>query len=100
MPGSYIDDGNKDYYSAENLANVSDELIDNMVTRILLPMAKYGVLDENLCTSGVDCHDMLYAVNATSPEHQALAERIATESVILLQNDKETLPLPSSSGPT
>jgi len=96
MPGSYVDNGWQNMFSAENLDTLDDDVIDGMVSRILLPMARYGTLDAGKCTAGTDCDDYLYTVNATSPEHTALAERIATESVLLLQNDGGHLPLPTS----
>lgn len=97
MPGSYIDNGYDDMFSAEHLDALDEGVVDEMVSRILLPMARYGALDSGKCTAGTDCDDLLYNTNATTAEHVALAERIATESVLLLQNEGGLLPLPASS---
>ena len=40
------------------------------------------------CTAGCDCHEALYEVNASRASHTALTRQIATESIVLLQNDR------------
>ena len=63
---------------------IPPRLIDDKVSRILRVMQRVGLLD------GVDPHTG-GAVN--TPEHQAVARRAAEESLVLLKNDRNTLPL-------
>jgi beta-glucosidase len=97
MPGNF--DGNllEPYYSPSNLASYGNATIDGMVTRVLTPMVEVGLIGGSdvkpRCTPGVDCDSMLYEVIATNKSHRDLALRVATESVLLLQNENSTLPL-------
>lgn len=59
-------------------------LIDDKVRRILRVMQRVGLLD------GVDPHT---GSSANTPEHQAVARRAAEESLVLLKNEANTLPL-------
>ena len=59
-------------------------LIDDKVRRILRVMQKVGLLD------GVDPHT---GGSVNTPAHQAVARRAAEESLVLLKNDADILPL-------
>ncbi|KAL3920372.1 MAG: hypothetical protein SGPRY_005274 [Prymnesium sp.] len=76
---------------------LSDTDLDQMVTRILRSMIKVGAWDweEGICLApeGQNCEQTQFEKpDATSAEHTALARQIASEGVLLLQNDG-TLPL-------
>jgi beta-glucosidase len=92
MPGSLVDDNDKDYYNAGNLASVPINTINTMVYRILLQMITVGAFDNPVCAIPGGCNNYLYSVVATNPAHVALARTIASNSAQLLSNDK-TLPL-------
>ncbi|GMH83616.1 hypothetical protein TrVE_jg11379 [Triparma verrucosa] len=95
MPG---DDG---YFSSDNLDASDDGRIDDMVTRVLTQMKKVGLLGTddqpaafpNLCDIPGDCDDLFYNATATSAAHEALALSIATQSVALLKNEDDVLPI-------
>jgi hypothetical protein len=64
------------------------------VSRIVRAAAAVpGFLDESGCVPG-SCQEELYATNATSSEHRALARDLAADSVVMLKN--EVLPLTTS----
>lgn len=81
------------FFSPLNLATqVPMEAIDESVSRILDPL--FRVAPRRGCTvPGNGCDRELYEVNASTPAHSALAEKIAVESVLLLKNDDDVLPL-------
>ena len=54
-----------------------------------------GFLEESGCAPG-SCQEELYATNATSSEHRALARDLAADSVVMLKNN-EVLPLKTGS---
>jgi beta-glucosidase len=71
--------------SAISDGSVAQSRLDDMVTRILTSLIRVGVLDDP--PSGTP------AAVVTSSAHAALARQAATESVVLLQNDGQLLPL-------
>mmetsp|Transcript_17584 Transcript_17584/g.54970 ORF Transcript_17584/g.54970 Transcript_17584/m.54970 type:complete len:630 (-) Transcript_17584:32-1921(-) len=77
MPGS---DG---WYSPSRLAEVPADAIDQAVARVLRPLSR---LDRAGCAPGPECAALLYGVNASTPAHRRLAERIATNATLLLKN--------------
>ena len=79
--------------AAEAAAEAAAYDLDDMARRIVGGMLGAGAWAAPLCTAGCDCHKSLYEVNASRPSHTALARQIATESVVLLQNDGGHLPL-------
>mmetsp|Transcript_37480 Transcript_37480/g.75947 ORF Transcript_37480/g.75947 Transcript_37480/m.75947 type:complete len:488 (+) Transcript_37480:903-2366(+) len=89
--------GDETYFAPENLAQFDENTIDAVVTRILTPMVEHGLFDSPGCSAGVDCNPFLYEAMATNEAHKSLALRVATESVLLLQNENSILPLGSSS---
>jgi beta-glucosidase len=72
----------------ENAGKIPLSVIDDKVRRILRVMQRVGLLD------GVDPHT---GGSVDTPEHQAVARRAAEESLVLLKNDANTLPLNAKS---
>ena len=64
---------------------VDEALVDRAVLRVLVQKERLGLLDEDFAQAPT-------SIDLDSPEHRALARRVAEESVILLTNDG-TLPL-------
>ena len=64
--------------------SVSQEVVDNMVRRILSIVEKSGAFEEVRKSSLED---------SDTPEHRALARETASEAVVLLKNDQDLLPL-------
>jgi beta-glucosidase len=98
MPGSGVDDSGdpRGWYSAERLGNLDEASLDAHVSRIVHAAASVpGFLDESGCAPG-SCQEELYATNATSSEHRALARDLAADSVVMLKNN-EVLPLKTGS---
>jgi beta-glucosidase len=71
--------------SAIGDGSVAQSRLDDMVTRILTSLIRVGVLDDP--PSGTPTSVV------TSSAHAAFARQAATESVVLLKNDSELLPL-------
>jgi len=89
MPGSsYM--GDDAIAKAVQSGSVPDSRVDDAALRILTPLFAVGVFDRNNTNTQSN--------NVTSPEHQALARSLAARSIVLLKNDKSTLPLSSSAG--
>lgn len=87
MPGT-------DYwYSPNLLSSVAGDAIDAAVTNVLGSLL--SIASAVGCQPGPDCADELFETNATSTEHDALAERILTHGTLLLKNDA-LLPLDRS----
>lgn len=81
-PGKYFGD---DLLKAVRDGKVKTSVIDDKVRRILRMLLLAGVLDEKPAPRSPG------ALNA--PEHHELARRLAEEAIVLLKNDKATLPL-------
>lgn len=96
MPGLNGDD----YYTPENLAKVNMSIIDTLVYRILYQMIKVNgpLFDKPVCDNQNlgSCNQFLYKTTATSAEHANLARQIAAESIALLKNERNVLPLSAS----
>jgi beta-glucosidase len=77
----------------ENLKDLLDkgevpmEYVDDAVARILRIKFKLGLFDNPYTNEG------LSATTLATPEHMAVARKLATESVVLLKNDNNLLPL-------
>ena len=71
---------------------LDDAALDAHVSRIVRAAAAVpGFLDDKGCAPG-SCQEELYATNATSSEHRALARDLAADSVVMLKNE-DVLPL-------
>lgn len=66
---------------------VSD--IDDSVTRILVPLFKYGIFDHAAHWANTSNH----GVDVTSPAHSGLARKISAAATVLCKNDGRILPL-------
>ena len=81
------------FYTPENLDTLSDEKIQDMATRILTGMVRYGLIENPVCSPmGDGCLEEQFDVVATSAKHQELARQIVADSAILLKNDGGVLP--------
>lgn len=85
--------GTDDWYSPNQLNSVHGDAIDAAVTNVLGPLL--SIAPTVGCQPGPDCAHDLFETNATSTEHDALAERILTQGTLLLKNDA-LLPLDRS----
>eukprot|EP01047_Picozoa_sp_COSAG01_P046259 COSAG01_NODE_4328_length_5129_cov_15.312724_6_plen_318_part_00 len=72
--------------AALTAGNLTQATVDTQVTRILTSMFKVGIMDTPQPTGSS-------AVNATSKEHAALAQHLAEQGAVLLQNKGGLLPL-------
>jgi beta-glucosidase-like glycosyl hydrolase len=98
MPGSAVDDSGdpRGWYSAERLDVLDEASLDAHVSRVVRAAASVpGFLEESGCVPG-SCQEELYATNATSSEHRALARDLAADSVVMLKNEG-VLPLKTGS---
>ena len=68
---------------------ITEQQIDTSVRRLFLARFKLGMFDDS---SHVPWARIPFSI-LDSPEHRALARRIADESIVLLKNDNNTLPL-------
>ena len=90
MPGGASPFGFADFYgaplrSALARGEVSRGDIDAMVTRIVTPMFRLGLVDRPIRGSS--------AADARTPAHLALSEEIAEQGSVLLRNEGGVLPL-------
>lgn len=81
------------YFTGPLLQAVKDgevppEVLDDMVRRILRAMIRVGLLDADRPSD---------AGAIDTPEHRALARRVAGEATVLLKNDDDALPLDPAS---
>ena len=78
------------YDELENLVKsgrLDEKFIDQSATRVLTLKFKLGLFEQK----DIDVNHMLLVTN--SPEHKALALKAATESLVLLKNNSNTLPI-------
>ena len=68
---------------------ITEAQIDTSVTRLFLARFKLGMFDDPLHVRWAS----IPFSNLDSPEHRALAHKIADESMVLLKNDRNMLPL-------
>ena len=68
---------------------ISEAQIDTSLTRLFLARFRLGMFDD---ASHVRWASIPFS-NVDSPEHRSLARRIADESIVLLKNDRNVLPL-------
>lgn len=66
---------------------ISEERIDHSVRKILTLKAAYGLFEQRF----VNTDELSYTIN--TPEYKAISERIARESITLLKNEENVLPI-------
>jgi len=96
MPG----EGINVYFRNRSIANASmPNHVDTAVLRILAVIYRMRLPETTKCTPP-HC-SKLHVANVSTPAHVALAEYIATESIVMLKNEVGTLPFrpPLSGGP-
>jgi len=86
LPGS-------DHFSPESLARVRPTLVNASARRILAAMYRLDLMNSTKC-SPPHCKEWLRK-NVSTEAHQKLARSIATESVVLLKNVDDVLPITS-----
>jgi beta-glucosidase-like glycosyl hydrolase len=73
-----------------------------MVTRVLAAMIRSGLMSADpsapapfppLCEIPGGCDDLMFNATVRTPEHVALARQIAADSVALLKNENDVLPI-------
>src|SRR3954453_3699910 len=69
--------------------------LDGMLRHIFVPMFHFGLFDKPPVTQ-----PQAYTAQAITPEHRALARRMAESATVLLKNDGDVLPLDKGSGRT
>ncbi|MDC0765788.1 glycoside hydrolase family 3 N-terminal domain-containing protein [Streptomyces sp. HD] len=79
----------KPLVEAVRAGEVPEELVDRAARRVLLQKCELGLLDEGWDQEPTPSH-----LDLDSPGNRALARRVAEESVVLLDNPDEALPLP------
>jgi beta-glucosidase len=69
--------------------------LNDMLRHIFVPMFRFGLFDHP-----PKSQPGAYGSQPDTPEHRALARRIAEEATVLLKNEGNILPLPTSGGHT
>jgi beta-xylosidase len=74
---------------------IPERLVDRAVTRVLQQKCELGLLDPGWSPEAPAAADTAggAAIDLDPPEHRRLARLLAEESVVLLANDRQTLPL-------
>lgn len=89
--GTDIEMPDPNFYTPDSIGKalqngqITQDLIDDKVRRVLRLMVRTGVLD------GAKAPDERTTVN--TPEHQSVARRVAEEGITLLKNERRILPL-------
>ncbi|KAL4912659.1 glycoside hydrolase superfamily [Aspergillus aurantiobrunneus] len=101
MPGSDLNEPPGSIYWGENLAaaieqgDVPQERLDDMVLRILSAWYLLGQDEDYPPVAFSSWDGGAASVNVTRPEHGDLARTIARDSIVLLKNANQSLPLGS-----
>ncbi|CAK0825980.1 unnamed protein product, partial [Prorocentrum cordatum] len=90
MPGT----GEHVYFDDGALDSQDDGVVDDAAKRVLAAIHRLN-LTKSLKCSPPDCEDTLMT-DVTSEAHTAMARRMATESVVMLKNQGDVLPLSSA----
>ncbi|CAK0911988.1 unnamed protein product [Prorocentrum cordatum] len=89
MPGS-----NDVFFNEGDLAGQDPQRVDDAVHRVLSAIYRLKLETSTPC-SPPDCEEW-FRKNVTSEAHASLARSLATESIVLLKNDKDVLPISTS----
>lgn len=82
------------FFTDENLDTLTMKQLDSMVKPQLRMMIRHGLFEkQHRVCEPTCCNYSRYEAVATSPEHEALNEQLATNAVLLLKNQKGVLPL-------
>jgi beta-glucosidase len=76
---------------AAKKGDISTERIDDAVRRILLKKFELGLFDHPF-------GDASQLANVGSQEHREVARRVVSESLVLLKNENQALPIPKTTG--
>ncbi|KAL2869121.1 beta-glucosidase [Aspergillus lucknowensis] len=99
MPGSDFNDPPGSVYWGDNLAaaiqdgSVPQERLDDMVTRILSSWYFVGQDQDYPAVAFSSWDGGAATVNVTTPEHGDVARAVARDSIVLLKNSNQSLPL-------
>lgn len=86
-PGSWL---GPPLAEAVERGEVPAEVVDEMATRLLRLIDRAGLLGPDPSSGAHELPER----SDESPERTAIARRVATESIVLLRNERRTLPLP------
>merc|ERR1740138_2012114 len=89
MPGS-----GDVFFTPEGLASQDSQRVDDAVHRVLSAIYRLKLETSTPC-SPPDCEEW-FRKNVTSEAHASLARSLATESIVLLKNDLDVLPISTS----
>ena len=92
IPAQYYGDALKE---AVESGKVPLSRLDGMLRHIFVPMFRFGLFDNPPPT-----HPQAYTGQAITPEHRAIARRVAQEATVLLKNEGDVLPLDRGHGRT
>jgi len=97
MPGSHGGGPGSDvFFTPEGLASQDPQRVDDAVYRVLSVIYRLQLETSTPC-SAPGCEEW-FRKNVTSEAHASLARSLATESVVLLKNDGDLLPISSRVG--
>ena len=95
MPGSAVPSNDEEIIKAVNSGELDVAVLNRAVERLLTVIIKYG--GDKACCKRFRCGELRNAENADKSidieTHNNLARKIAAESMVLLKNDNNILPL-------
>jgi beta-glucosidase len=76
-----------DYWNLTSMASTEEKVLNPAVNRIIRSMMDTGVFDDKTLPKDV------IKANVSTPENKKIARELNEASIVLLKNDKGTLPL-------